>query len=463
MNIFSEVLNILMEFLKSHSYLSYLIIFLGAYVETVVGVGVVIRGEFFFLAGSILAGAKILNIWLVSLVSIVGGILGDNTSYFIGRKYGRSIFREKSRVFNYRNFDKGKKFFDKYGIKGIFIARLLGPLSWITPFLAGTYEVKYKRFLSYNIPGVIVGIGQFMIVGYFFGNTYQIILPLIQKYVVLIISLALFFVLIYLGIKRRAKIILKIKMIFEQEKTILIRSIIRHILFYIVVLILLYALILYLLFFIFERANLDTSANKILPTWQAVSEIKDKTSFLTYLSINNKKAFQPVNFIFISQSDMTDIFSKIGWRENLIFSEGDLSLKKFLNLTEQKILPVSDLYLNDRVEDFAFQEQDNSLLRREHIKLWKFGRLARIEKNVYLGSVSYDSGIDLARYKNFIVPLHEIDPNVDNSRDELFAAFAEKFPPQKYYWLDWGDKIESSKKDDQNFYTDGRVLVLEFN
>ncbi len=188
-------------FLAVHYYLAYLFLFLGSFFETLIGPGFFIYGEFIFLAGAILGGTGVLNIWLVALACITGGFLGDSASYFIGIKYGKGFvshfLHKKNKYLTLKNYTKAKIFFQRHGKKSIFFARLLGPLSWITPFLAGTLHVKYKDFLKYNIPGVIVGIGEFMIVGYLFGFSYNLFLPKIEKYILYILIALIIVIVIY--------------------------------------------------------------------------------------------------------------------------------------------------------------------------------------------------------------------------------------------------------------------------
>jgi membrane protein DedA with SNARE-associated domain len=86
-----------------------------------------------------------------------------------------------------KNYSWAKAFFHRYGKKSIFFARLLGPLAWVTPFIAGAFNIKYKDFIRYNIPGLIIGIGEFMIAGYFFGFAYIIFLGKIQKYILIVL------------------------------------------------------------------------------------------------------------------------------------------------------------------------------------------------------------------------------------------------------------------------------------
>jgi membrane-associated protein len=179
MEFIKNILENTSAFLAVHVLLSYLVLFFGSYFETLIGVGFFIYGEIFFIPGALLAGAGVLNIWLVALSLIAGGVLGDSSSYFLGRRFGASLFKEHNKIFSHTNYQKGLEFFTKYGTKAVFFSRLLGPVSWITPFLAGTYKIPYTQFLGHNIAGVTVGIGQFLIVGYFFGSNYKTILSVI--------------------------------------------------------------------------------------------------------------------------------------------------------------------------------------------------------------------------------------------------------------------------------------------
>jgi|SRR3989344_75360 len=210
----SITISTLIDLFSQHQFLAYLILFLGSYFETLIGPGFFIPGEPFFLGGAILAGTGVLNMIIVSISCILGGILGDSSSYFIGRRYGEYIFKilfkKENKHFNIKNYNKGINYLKTYGKKSIFFARLMGPLSWITPFLAGTLHIKYKDFIKYNVPGVIVGIGWFLMIGYIFGFSYSIILSKIQKwafYAILIVAIIiLIFILKKFNVFNKVKI-----------------------------------------------------------------------------------------------------------------------------------------------------------------------------------------------------------------------------------------------------------------
>jgi membrane-associated protein len=187
-----------MAWLATHKELAYLILFLGMYFETLVITSVILPGEIFLLAGPVLAGIGALNPGLVILALYGGAVLGDSSSYEIGRRFGTSLFKEGRLIFNPKNYQKGEAFFKKHGLKSIFLSRLLGPVSWITPFLAGTYAIPYRKFLKYNLLGIFVGIGQFIVVGYFFANNYETIIKLVGRYTFFTIAIIIsIFVIIW--------------------------------------------------------------------------------------------------------------------------------------------------------------------------------------------------------------------------------------------------------------------------
>lgn len=63
----------------------------------------------------------VLDLWLVMLLLYGGGILGDNLSYWMGYRYGTSLFDRLQhwpligRLIHRDNYEKGVAFFEKRG------------------------------------------------------------------------------------------------------------------------------------------------------------------------------------------------------------------------------------------------------------------------------------------------------------------------------------------------------------
>ncbi len=166
----------LLAFLGAHRQWAYLVLFLGAYFETVVPFSLFVLGEVFFLSGALLAGMGTLDLWAVAAALFGGGILGDNSSYWMGRHCGAGLFERLAHwpvigpLVHPESYQKGVEFFRRRGAMAVFTARLSGPLSWVTPALAGMFRLNYLTFLRFNTPAVIIGISEFVLTGYFFGS-----------------------------------------------------------------------------------------------------------------------------------------------------------------------------------------------------------------------------------------------------------------------------------------------------
>ena len=202
------ILNFIQYLQQSKLFWIYFILFFGSYFETVIGFSFFVYGELFFLAGAILAGLGILNIYLVSAVFFIGGILGDNTSYILGYKLGDKLYNFFSKIwllkkyFTKKNYILMEKYFKKHGGKSVFLARFLGPISWITPFFAGVFKLNYGSFLKHEMPAAILGISQFIVVGYLFGKGFTGVSKyLSHSPILIVISVIVFCAIAYLLFK----------------------------------------------------------------------------------------------------------------------------------------------------------------------------------------------------------------------------------------------------------------------
>lgn len=167
--------------------LAYPVLFFGAFFETLIPFSLVVYGEVFFLAGAILAGLGQLDIRVVAVVLYAGAILGDNSSYWLGRRYGLGLFNTLAgwpllhRFLGSEVREKGISFFARRGEATVFLARLSGPFSWFVPALAGAFRQSYKRFVIYNTLGIMIGVGEFLVIGYLLGDHLEEILLWLQR------------------------------------------------------------------------------------------------------------------------------------------------------------------------------------------------------------------------------------------------------------------------------------------
>ena len=461
----NEWFNYCLDFAINHQFLFYAILFLGSMFETIIGISFFVYGEIFFLTGAILAGMGILNIWIVIAVLYGGGILGDNISYFLGRVYGIDLYKKLgknkilSKIINENNFKKGSRFFCKYGAVSVFLGRLLGPLSWITPFIAGTYKLNYKKFLPYDIAGVVIGIGQFIIAGYFFGKNFDYFLKIFETYIIIIVFLLVMGYFLYLYLKK-IKVIKKIRELFNEDKKILVKYIVTHSALIISALILIYTAFLFYAFFV--NIQLEKNICKNFYTISYLSKVKSCKDLGTYYIDNPKNIIQPVNIILKTNLNLKQILDD-NWVKNDIFSQNHISFLEYIKSLKDKIPPVSSLYFIGIPQNYAYQYKSNSLSKREHIRFWEFDD-NKFHKKIYYATISYDNGYKFIFYRYFFTPIHKIDKNIDKSRNFFYKyLLTRKNLKVKCKFIQTKCKIKELKGDnepaeEQKFYTDGTIL-----
>ncbi len=156
------------------------------YCESGILIGLVLPGDsLLFTAGLLASQQKFgLNIFAIAGGAFVAAVLGDQTGYWLGRRFGPSLFRRPdSRLFKQEYVERSKEFFDRHGAKTIVLARFVPVVRTLTPMLAGIGEMDRRTFTLYNVIGGGVWAIGVSVAGYFLGKT----VPSIDKYLLPII------------------------------------------------------------------------------------------------------------------------------------------------------------------------------------------------------------------------------------------------------------------------------------
>lgn len=167
----------LVEIVNDYQTWTYLILFLIIFAETGLVVTPFLPGDsLLFAAGAIIAKPETdLNIYLMCILLIMAGILGDLVNYHVGKYVGPKAFSGKYRLLKQEYLEKTQQFYIKYGGKTIIYARFIPIIRTFAPFVAGIGTMSYGRFASYNVVGAVVWVSSFLFLGYFFGG-----LPIIK-------------------------------------------------------------------------------------------------------------------------------------------------------------------------------------------------------------------------------------------------------------------------------------------
>lgn len=108
--------------------------------------------------------------WLTFLVLFVAAICGNLVGYWLGRKYGRRLFKDDARYLSTENMHKSEEFFRRYGGVALLLARFVPFVRTFVPIIAGIGKQHYRTFLIWNMLGAALWIGMFMIAGVLLGD-----------------------------------------------------------------------------------------------------------------------------------------------------------------------------------------------------------------------------------------------------------------------------------------------------
>ncbi len=177
----------LMAWLHDHSLWLAVAIFLTAFLETLVMVGLILPGVVMLFALATLAGGGALGIWPAMICAFIGAVLGDTISYGLGRRFHEQIkswwpFRQHPGW-----IASGERFFLKYGGLSVATGRFVGPIRPIIPLVAGMMDMPVQRFWFANILSAIVWAPAYLVPGFLIGaavtqadtldQLYEVVLP----------------------------------------------------------------------------------------------------------------------------------------------------------------------------------------------------------------------------------------------------------------------------------------------
>src|SRR3989442_6469151 len=134
--------------------------------------GIPLPGETALLSAAALAALGHLSIWAVVGTATAGAVIGDNTGYWIGRRWGIALLRRYGRVLHLdeSHLERARGFFDRHGAKAIFFGRFIALLRTWAALLAGVGRMPYRTFMLYNALGAVCWCALFGALGYTFAR-----------------------------------------------------------------------------------------------------------------------------------------------------------------------------------------------------------------------------------------------------------------------------------------------------
>ncbi len=150
----------------------YIIIFLTMFLGLI---GLPIPDEVIMMfAGYLISKGKLVFIFTV-VIAFLGSFIGMSFSYLIGQLFGLPLIEKYGHRF-FLTMDKYKKvqnWFHKFGKFAIMIGYFFPGLRHVTAYSAGVSKWSYRSFSLYALPGALVWVATFILLGFLFEDQWQ--------------------------------------------------------------------------------------------------------------------------------------------------------------------------------------------------------------------------------------------------------------------------------------------------
>jgi undecaprenyl-diphosphatase len=197
----------LFEFFWRVGHWSYLLLFLGAALESAAFLGFLVPGETIVILGGVLASTGVLDLPQTLAIVASGAIIGDNVGYYLGRRLGRPFLERHPKLFGDGEgiVARVDALFAQHGGKAVLIGRFVGFLRALAPFVAGASRMPYRTFAVYNAIGATAWGIAFVLLGYFLGESWTLAEKWLGRAGLLLGSLAIIAIFFYFRQQRRRK------------------------------------------------------------------------------------------------------------------------------------------------------------------------------------------------------------------------------------------------------------------
>jgi membrane protein DedA with SNARE-associated domain len=151
--------------ISAHAGWAFAVIFVASFGESFAFLSLLFPGTSLLVAAGALLATGSLSYFSALAGAIIGAVLGDAVSYWVGRRFGCAITRVWPFTRNPDLLPSGIRFFEKYGGLSVFIGRFFGPIRAVVPLTAGIMRMPAGRFWIANVGSALVWAPMLLLAG----------------------------------------------------------------------------------------------------------------------------------------------------------------------------------------------------------------------------------------------------------------------------------------------------------
>ena len=181
----------LLNWVQSHPTIALISLALACAVEAMFVIGIVIPGALILFGFGALVALGVLDLWVCILATTIGAIGGDLLTYWIGRRYGPSLFSIPLLARYPEAVARGQNFFRSHGGKSVILGRIIGPTRPLMPAIAGAYGMRMPIFIAFDAVGALAFSVIYLLPGVVFGASLSLAAEVATRMVVLLLAVVL--------------------------------------------------------------------------------------------------------------------------------------------------------------------------------------------------------------------------------------------------------------------------------
>jgi membrane-associated protein len=141
--------------------------------ETTMLVGLVVPGDLVVLFAASTVDTPIEFVLVVAAVTL-GSLAGETVGYGVGRRWGPRVRASRAgRRLGEERWRRAADYLERRGGRAVFVARYLAAIHALTPIVAGTVGMRYRRFIAWCAAGALTWSALYVTLGAVAGASYR--------------------------------------------------------------------------------------------------------------------------------------------------------------------------------------------------------------------------------------------------------------------------------------------------
>jgi membrane protein DedA with SNARE-associated domain len=161
----------------------YAIVAVGVLAERSILIGLIVPGDVIIALGGVYAARGDLNVIAVMAIAFVAAVCGESIGFWLGHRYGMRLIRRLPFVNRVEpRLEGAQAYFERHGGKTVAIGRYATAAGALVPFVAGMAGMRYRRFLMFDVPAVLVWAIGITLIGYIFGRNLDLVETILSRF-----------------------------------------------------------------------------------------------------------------------------------------------------------------------------------------------------------------------------------------------------------------------------------------